>query len=186
VRYKPPVLTPDLDYWIPKPALRIIHARESDAEPDSLWAAARAVRLADTRLLGRLIRWRIPGIGVTITFDQLFSSPPFLVLERRQRVLVSGLVGRIWTLRRDYPALTDPREFRSWSARGTARVLIATFVDDAATIISEARVDAFGMQGRLGLAAVRPLVSTSHHLIAAEGLEAAVRQATSAPDLTRS
>jgi hypothetical protein len=180
------IVTVDLDHWLPAPTLRIAHSRESSADADALWSAARSVRLAETGLLGRLVRWRIPGTELAITFDELFRNPPFVVLGEQPRALASGLVGRIWTLRRDYPRLSGPDEFREWSAHGTARVLFANWVDGE-RLYSEARVDAFGVQGRMGLAAVRPLVASFHHLIGAEGLEAAVRQAgASAPDVTRS
>lgn len=175
-------MTPDLDQWLPDPALRIVHCRESSASADQLWAAAQAVRISDTGLLGRLIRWRIPGTSPEIAFDELFRQPPFLVLEDDpDAALVSGLVGRIWTLRRDYPRLCDPQEFRDFSARGTARVVFANWVSEdgngRARLASEARVEAIGAQGRLGVRAVRPLVSAFHHLIGSDGLAAAVRRA---------
>ncbi len=175
-------VSPDLDRWLPSPMLRVAHSRHSKASPEELWAAARMVRISDAALLGRLIRWRIPGTRPQITFDELFRQPPFLVLEGGQDMaLVSGLVGRIWTLRRDYPRLSDPEDFRQWSARGTARVVFANWVSDEeggrSTLSSEARVDAIGAQGRLGVAAVRPLVSAFQHLIASDGIAAAVRRA---------
>jgi hypothetical protein len=161
---------------MPKPALRIAHRRESTAGAAELWAAAQAIRVCDTALLGRLVRWRIPGTRPTQRFEELFAGAPFLVLERGETSLVSGLVGRIWTLRRDYPRLEDPEEFRSWTKRGTARVVFANWAADGA-LQSEARVEAFGSQGRVGLAAVRPLVSAFHHLIGSDGIQAAVRRA---------
>jgi hypothetical protein len=42
---------------------------------------------------------------------------------------------------------------------------------------SEVRVQAIGAQGRVGVAAVRPLVRAFHPLIFSEGLAAAVRRA---------
>ncbi|HET8976563.1 MAG TPA: hypothetical protein VFN87_00300, partial [Solirubrobacteraceae bacterium] len=92
---------PDLDKWLPTPALRVAHRRECSAPAEALWQAARDVRLSDTALLGRLVRWRIPGLPRDEGFDQLFRQPPFTVLEEDEYLLVSGLVGRIWTLRRD-------------------------------------------------------------------------------------
>jgi len=169
-------MTPHLDHWLARPTLRIAHARETRADPDVLWAAARSVTVQDAALLGRLVRWRIPGIDGAATFDALFRDAPFVVLEDSGRALVSGLVGRIWTLRRDYPRLSEPEEFRQWSKAGTARVLFAHWVYDAA-LFSEARVEAFGARGRAGVAAVRPLVSAFHHLIFSDGLGAAVRRA---------
>ncbi len=173
---------PDLDQWLAKPSMRVAHRRESDATADRLWEAARTVRLADTRMLGRLVRWRIPGLAPDLTFDEMFRAPPFLVLSDDEgRALVSGLVGRIWTLRRDYPRLTDPEEFGEWSTGGTAKVLFASWIEHApggrAALRSEARVEAIGMQGRVGVAAVRPLVSTFGNLIGSDGIEAAVRLA---------
>jgi hypothetical protein len=173
---------PDLDHWLAKPSMRVAHRRESDASPERLWEAARSVRLADARMLGRLVRWRIPGLDGDLSFDQMFRAPPFLVLaEEDERELVSGLAGRIWTLRRDYPRLTDPEEFRDWSTGGTARVLFANWIEQTpsgrAALQSEVRVEAIGMQGRVGLAAVRPLVATFGNLIGSDGIEAAVRLA---------
>ena len=40
---------------------------------------------------------------------------------------------------------------------------------------SETRVEAFGIQGRIGLAAVRPLISTFQNLVASDGIDAALR-----------
>jgi hypothetical protein len=174
-------MTPDLDRWIADPALRVAHRRVSSASADDLWEAAVRVRISDVGLLGRLIRWRIPGTPPGIPFDTLFRNPPFMVLLEGDLVLVSGLVGRIWTLRRDYPRLADPGEFRHWSAPGTARVMLANWIEPVAgggaALASETRVAAVGAQGRLGVAAVRPLVSTFQHLIASDGMSAVVRMA---------
>lgn len=176
-------MTPELDRWLASPGLRVAHRRESTAPREALWHAARTVRLGDTSVLGRLVRWRIPGTRGDLAFDELLRTPPFLVLEEDEEapMLVSGLVGRIWTLRRDYPVLEDPDEFRNWSRRGTAKVVLATWIegsaDGSSALATEVRVEALGSQGRLGVAAVRPLVSTFHHLLGSDGLEAAVRLA---------
>ncbi len=174
----------ELDDWLPAPAIQVRHGRHSGAPPEALWEAAQRVRLGETGLLGRLIRWRIPGTAPEIGFGQLFREPPFTILEEREHALLSGVVGRIWTLRRDYPHLGDPEQFRGWSERGTARVLFANWAasSDAntASLHSEVRVDVFGAQGRLGLAAVRPLISGFHHLVGSEGIAAAVRLAEKA------
>src|SRR5205823_2041512 len=149
----PHLVTPDLDHWLPDPALRVAHRRESSVSAPRLWEAARIVRVCDTALLGRLVRWRIPGTTPTQPFNELFANPPFTVLERGDTALVSGIVGRIWTLRRDYPALDEPDDFRGWSKSGTARVLFANWAAERA-LHSEVRVQPFGAQGRIGLAAV--------------------------------
>ena len=100
---------------------------------------------------------------------------------RRVLPLVSGIVGRIWTLRRDYPNLSGPEEFLSFDTPGTARVVFAMWVSDddpgGALLHAEVRVAPVGAQGRFGVAAVRPLVRGFHALIASDGLGAAVRRA---------
>ena len=172
---------PDLDKWLPDPTLRVAHRRECAAPAEELWRAARAVRLSDTAVLGRLVRWRIPGLPGDEGFDQLFRQPPFMVLEEADYLLVSGLVGRIWTLRRDYPELTGGDEFRAWSQSGTARVVFANWITrepgETSTINAEVRVEAIGVGGQLGVRAVSPLVRSFQHLIGTDGIGAAVRRA---------
>ena len=169
-----------LDDWLPDPALRVAHRRRSTASASALWDAASALELDESPVLGRLVRWRIPGLAGDLRFDRLFREPPFMVLDELERGLVTGLVGRIWTLRRDYPQLAGPEEFRDWARAGTARVVIASWVAEdgsGAVLRAEARVQALGTQGQLGVAAVRPLVRAFEQLIGTETLRAAVRRA---------
>ncbi len=174
---------PDLDSWLADPLIQVHHRRESAVAPAALWAAAQSVRLADTHTLGRLVRLRIPGLVATDAFDDIFRAPPFNVLQTADHLLVSGLVGRIWTLRRDYPELAEPEEFRRWSERGTVRVLFATWVEpvgaQGAALVNETRVGAVDRGGRIGLATLRPLITRAHNLIGSDGLELAVRRAES-------
>jgi hypothetical protein len=187
-------MKPDLDRWLANPGLRVTHRRESSAAAEQLWDAALRVRLDDAGRLGRLIRWRIPGTSGGISFFELFRKPPFIELEGDvDQALVAGLVGRIWTLRRDYPVLEDPAQFRAWQTRGTARVVFGNWIEQAASgrsaLVSETRVQALGTQGKVGVAAVRPLVSAFHSLVGSDGIEAAVRlaerQAVAAPSAAR-
>jgi hypothetical protein len=172
---------PNLDAWLPDPALRVTHRRESTVSAAELWQAAGEVRVSDTAMLGRLVRWRIPSLARNVGYDDLFRQPPFLVLEEGEHALVSGLVGRIWTLRRDYPALGSPEEFADWSKGGTARVVIANWAVErpggGSALVAEARVEPIGAQGRLGVAAVRPVVRAFQQLVATDGINAAVRRA---------
>jgi hypothetical protein len=172
----------DLDHWLPSPSTRVAHCRESTAAPDRLWSAARLVGLSDAPVLGPLVRWRIPGLAPDLSFDTMFRQLPFLVLsDDPERGLLSGLVGRIWTLRGDYPQLSDPETFRRWSSSGTARVLFANWVEPlpsgGALLRSETRVQAIGTQGRIGMATLRPLVRAFQQLIGSDGIEEAVRRA---------
>jgi hypothetical protein len=176
---------PDLDTWLAQPLVHVHHRREADVSAGQLWEAARSVRLADTRGLGRLVRLRIPGLSAGSVYDDMFRAPPFNVLYTDDGALVSGLVGRIWTLRRDYPQLPDPDDFRRWSVHGTVRVMFANWVEPAgpgrAALVNETRVDAVDRGARLGLATLRPLIARAHNLIGSEGLDIAVKRAESAP-----
>src|SRR5919202_484797 len=138
--------TPDrrLDAWLGAPQVRTHHRRPAAASPRELWDAASRVRLADTRTLGRLVRWRIPGLEPALTYHDLFRAYPFTVLEEDDGLLVYGLCGRIWTLARDYPCLRGPGDFAAWDERGTVRVLFGHWVqaaDGGAELVSEARVE---------------------------------------------
>jgi hypothetical protein len=170
-----------LDDWLPAATIRTQHRRTSTASPSRLWECARAVRLTDTRTLGRLVRWRIPGTDAGTTFDRLLRGYPFMLLEEGEHLIVSGLCGRIWTLARDYPRLRGPADFRDWRQPGTVRVLIAhwveTLADGRTEIVSEARVAAVDRTAALRLRALWIVVGPFDHLVAAEGLTVAVRRA---------
>ena len=171
---------PDLDDWLPKPTIQVRHSRRSSADPEALWQAARSVRVRETALLGRLVQWRIPGTAAQVSFDELFRRPPFCVLEEGELVLISGIVGRIWTLRRDYPNLAGPEEFRIFDTPGTARVIFAMWAapeEPGGRLSAEVRVAPVGVQGRFGIGAIKPLVAGFQNLIASDGLGAAVRRA---------
>jgi hypothetical protein len=175
---------PDLDAWLAHPAARTFHRRVALASQDALWAATGTVRLSEARRLGRVVRWRIPGEPAQITFRELLRQDPFTVLEEGKRHSLSGLVGRIWTLRRDYPHLEDAEAFRRWHRTGTAKVLFAHWVEPAghgrSAIVSEVRVGVADLQARLGLRLVRPLISTFESLIGNEALALAARRAVEA------
>jgi hypothetical protein len=173
--------TSDLDRWLPDAVVRTHHARTAAADADALWHAARGIRLDDTRALGRLIRWRIPGTPAGRTYERLFRAYPFTVLEDGDRHLVSGLCGRIWTLERDYPALAGPAEFSAWDQSGTVRVLFAHWVvhvdDGRAQLCSEARVEPVDSHSTLRLKALWSVIGRFEQLVGAEPLRLAVRRA---------
>jgi hypothetical protein len=175
-------LSTQLDDWLPDPAIRVAHRVPSKASPTELWGAASGLTLAQSPVLGRLVQWRIPGTTRELSFDRLLREPPFLVLAEGEHSLLSGLVGRIWTLRRDYPTLPDPERFRAFSEKGSARVAIRIWAEEdprGGALCTEARVEALGVQGQVGVAAVRPLVRGFQHLIGSEALRAATRRAES-------
>jgi hypothetical protein len=169
-----------LDDWLPEFGVRTYHRRESSAAPKDLWREATAIRLADTRRLGKLVSWRIPGVHASQTYHELFRAYPFTVLHETATELVSGLCGKIWTLARDYPELPDAEAFGDWDERGTVRVAFAHWVtetEDGAELHSEARVAPVDTQARVRLKAIWALLGPFERLVGAEPLELAVRRA---------
>jgi hypothetical protein len=171
----------DLDAWLPGPAIRTCHRRTAHADPDALWAAAATIRLDETGPLGRLVRWRIPGLPAGVTFRGMFAAPPFAVLAEGERWSISGLVGRIWTLRRDYPVLDGAEAFRTWRQGGTVRVLFAHGVaelgDGRCALVSEARVAPVDRSAGLRLRTLWTVIGPWERLIGGEALARAVRRA---------
>jgi hypothetical protein len=173
-----------LDRWLPEPAIRTRHRRASLVDPTRLWSAALTLGLSDTPLLGRLIRWRIPGTSADQSFDELFRTYTFIVLEEDEGLLISGMCGRIWTVARDYPDLAGPEAFRDWDRSGTVRVLFAHWVepgeDDALELVSEARVQPVDPRAHRRLRLLWALVGPFEGLVGTEALKAAVRRAENA------
>ena len=167
-----------LDPWLPEPVVRTHHRRTAAAAPDALWQAANALELSETRALGRLIRWRIPGLAERLTYGELFRAYPFTVLDEGERHVVAGLCGRIWTLARDYPRLAGPEEFAAWDEPGTVRVLFGHWVEEAdggSALVSEARVQPVDGTARLRLRALWKLIGPFERLVGAEAISAAER-----------
>ena len=171
---------PDLDAWLPDPAIRTRHRRVSRADPETLWIAANSVQVRETRALGRAVRWRIPGLPADETFGDMFRHHPFTVLAEGSHRLVSGLAGRIWTLERDYPRLAGPAEFRAWDRSGTVRVLFAHWVEPdpaGSALVSEARVAPVDRRAALRVRALWAVVGRLERLIGGEALRVAARKA---------
>jgi hypothetical protein len=176
------VPTPDdLDALLPDPDVRTRHRRSAAAPPDALWAAAQTVRLDQTRTIGQLVRWRIPGVPESQTFAGLLSHDPFRVLAEGERWSISGLCGRIWTLARDYPVIETVRQFREFAEPRCVRVLFAHWVQDdgggRSTLFSEARVAPTDRIAALRLRALWVVVGPFERLIGAEPLALAVARA---------
>jgi hypothetical protein len=173
---------PDLDRWIADPQIRTRHRRVSRASAGDLWAAANAVRLEQTATIGRIVRWRIPGVPWSQTFAGMLASDPFTVLDGGPRHAVSGLCGRIWTTARDYPELDGPQSFLAWDAARTVKVVIAHWVEPDAesggnAIVSEARVAPTDKVASARLRALWIVVGPFERLIGAEPLALAVKGA---------
>ena len=170
-----------LDAWLGAPAVRTHHRRSAAASTQALWDRATEVRLDETRALGRLVRWRIPGLGPDPTYHELFRAYPFCVLEEDEHLLVTGLCGRIWTLARDYPRLAGPDEFRGWDEKGTVRVAFGHWVepgeDGRAELVSEARVEPVDARAGLRLRALWTVIGRFERLVGAEPLDLAARRA---------
>ncbi len=170
-----------LDAWLPVPQVRSVHRREAAADPDVLWTAAEAVRLDETRTLGALVRWRIPGTPAGLPFRELLARYPFCVLAQGERWSLSGLCGRIWTFTSDYPVLRAAEDFRAWDEPGTVRVLFAHWVEDlpdgGAAIVSETRVAPTDAGAALRLRALWLVIGHLERFIGTEPLSLAAARA---------
>jgi hypothetical protein len=171
---------PRLESWLDTYQVRTAHRRAAAAEPAELWSAARNVCMCDTHALGRLVRWRIPGVSTDQTFLEMFREYPFTLLEEGEAHSVSGLCGKIWTLARDYPRLGGPEDFRTWAEPGTVRVLFAHWVvptAGGAELLSEARVAPVDRAAALRLRALWTVIGRFERLVGAEALTMAAREA---------
>jgi hypothetical protein len=174
------VAVPDLDRWIDAPLVRTRHRRDAAVGAQELWAAAGTVRLKDCRVLGRLIPARIRGVAPGASFDELFRSAPFTVLDQGPTFRLSGLCGRIWNVRGQFTPLAGPEAFVTWSEPGTVRVLFANWAqptDHGASLISEVRIAAVDRRAGRYLRAFGPFISAFQGLVAAEPLTVAVQRA---------
>jgi hypothetical protein len=166
----------NLDHWLARPAVRTHHRRRAATDPDALWESAAGVRLRDTGKLGRLVRWRIPGLSPDLTYREMFRNYPFTVLDEGERHLVAGLCGRIWTLARDYPRLDGADAFARWEEPGTVRVLFGHWVtadDHGAELFSEARVQPVDRTAALRLRALWTVIGPFERLVGAEAIAVA-------------
>ena len=168
-----------LDDWVPDPAVRTHHRRSAAATPEELWDAARAVRLSDTRRLERLVRWRIPGVVHGQTYDELFRTEPFTLLDEGDTWSVSGLVRPHLDARRATTrASSGPEDFRDLGrARDGARAVRALgragLTDGRSTLVSEARVDPVDATARVRLKALWTVIGPFERLVGAEPLTVA-------------
>jgi len=175
---------PDLDEWLPDPQVRTFHRRSAKADADRLWHAAETVRLGEAPTLGRAVRWRIPGTTPDLSFRDLFRQYPFAVINEGARWSVSGMCGRIWTLRRDYPRIEGAEDFLAWDEPGTVRVLLGHWIEGDGhgqnALVSEARIKPVNGQAGLRLRALWAVVGHFDRLVGGEVLRVATRRAAQA------
>jgi len=173
-------MPPDLDRWLRQPAVRTRHRRESSADAEALWRAAGSVTLRDCRLLGRLVGVRVAASRPEMTFEELFRTSPFLRLAQGPDWALSGLCGRIWTVRGEFGSLDEPQAFLDWDEPGTVRVLFAHWAEPlaaGAALRSEVRVAAVDRRAGVYLRALEPFIGAFQGLVGLETLSAAVRRA---------
>ena len=175
----------DLDAWLPDPEIVTRHQRAAAVAPDALWAAARSVRLDQTRTIGRLVRWRIPGVPPDQSFMGLLASDPFTVLDEGPDYSISGLVRADLDVRARLRRPLRPRRLPGLAgaahrARAVRALGDAPRPDGRSTLVSEARI---GPTDKLATVRVRALwiaVGPFERLIGAEALALAAARAESA------
>ena len=94
---------------------------------------------------------------------------------------ISGMCGRIWTLRRDYPRIEGAEDFLAWEEPDTARVLLAHWIERDGpkqnALVSEARIKPVDGQAHFRIRALWAVVGHLEPLIDAEALRIATRRA---------
>ena len=170
-----------LDDWLADPQVRTFHRRSARPGAEEMWHAAETVKVCDAPTLGRVVRWRIPGTPPDIPFREVFRRYPFAVLDEGERWSVSGLCGKIWTLRRDYPHIGGADEFLAWDEPDSVRVLFGHWVeedgDGRATLVSETRIKPVDRRARIRTRAVWSALGRFERLIGGEALRVAARRA---------
>jgi hypothetical protein len=171
----------NLDAWLPDPQVRTRHRRSAAADGDRLWHAAETVQLRDAPTLGRAVRWRIPDTPPDLAYRDLFRQYPFAVLAEGPRWSISGMCGRIWTLRRDYPRIEGADDFLGWDEPGTVRVLLAHWIEPdgsgRSAIVSEARIKPIDRRAGFRTRALWALVGHFDRLVGGEVLRIAAQRA---------
>jgi hypothetical protein len=169
----------DLDDLLPDAPVRTHHRRSTSASIDEVWDAACMLRLSDASRLGRLVRWRLPNTPADCTFRELLRRYPFTLLDEGPRHSISGLCGRIWTLRADYPQLSGAADFTAWQEPGTVRVLLATWTeerdDGRVELCNEARVKPIDRAAGLRLRVLWAALGRFEGLIGTEAISSALR-----------
>lgn len=116
-----------------------------------------------------------------MSFRDLLRCYPFTVLAEGDWWSISGLCGRLWTLTRDYPTLEGPDDFLQWSQPGTARVLIAHWVEPdgegGAVLCNESRISPVDRSAAARLRALWAVLGRLERLVGGEVLGAAARRA---------
>jgi hypothetical protein len=171
---------PDLDRWLEDPQVRTRHSREARAGVEGLWREAMGVALGDCRLLGRVVSRRLGIEDPSMTFAELFGAAPFVLLEQGPGWTLSGLCGRIWSVRGELGRVDGPDAFHGWDEAGTVRVLFAHWAApraSGATLHSEVRVSPVDRRAALRLTALEPFIAAFQSLIGREALALAVRRA---------
>jgi hypothetical protein len=115
-----------------------------------------------------------------MTFDALFRAPPFLPLDEGPTWVLSGLCGRIWTVRGELGRLDRPQSFLDWREPGTVRVLFAHWaqpLEHGAELRSEVRIAPVDRRAAVYLRALEPFIAAFQGLVGLETLSLAVRRA---------
>ena len=187
-RARKAAVAPDLNLWLDRPALRIVHRRASRASAEQLWSAALEIELGEVGCWGGSFAGASPALAAEQSVRAAFRYPaPFLGTRAARKAEPA----RAWSVRSGpaarLPRAGGPEEFRDWSRRGTARVVFAPTGWQAtdARLLGvdhvESRFRPLAPRAH-GAAAVRaPWFAPSAPSSAPRGSQAAVRRAEGVP-----
>lgn len=177
-KQRPPSL---IDEWLgPEARLLERHELRVAAPPERVADAVQQVRLIDMPIVRLLIFMRGIRYSKEMTLRQIFSTPPFVILEEEPaQVVVFGVAGRPWRLR-ERPSTADPDQFRAPGQPGTMHVIANLRVDatESGSLVStETWVETFGCRARWLFRAYWLIVGPFSALIRREFLRAARKTA---------
>lgn len=159
-----------------------MNRRASRAAPDELWEAAEQTRLRDTRVLRPLIGARLGPHAppADTTFEELFRTDIFTLLEEGERYSISGVAGCLWAPRGEYAHFESAADYRQYEKPGRAKAAVLTEVrehDRGSEIVTEIRVWCTDRRAEVRFRSVWMIVSPFMRFVGIDLLRTVARRA---------
>lgn len=177
-------------HYLPEAQFAETHSILVEAEPAAILDAVERVAPTDDPLIARLLALRETPARLLGQRNRAapFGLHSFLPLERREKELALGLVGRFWRPDFGLVALPGAEAFRAFAAPGIAKLVLSYGVEPASAglsrLVTQTRVFCPDRPARLKMTpywlAIRPVSGfirkRSLRLIKAEAEAAAARR----------
>ena len=159
-----------------------MNRRASRATADELWEAAEQTRLRDTRVLRPLIGARLGPHAppADTTFEELFRTDIFTLLEEGERYSISGVAGCLWAPRGEFTHFESAADYRQYEKPGRAKAAVMTLVrehDRGSEIVTEIRVWCTDRRAEMRFRSVWMLVAPFMRFVRLDLLRSVTRRA---------